>query len=102
MKYVKSEFIDDVNADIALLKNLREQWFGKENKITFDPKLESFIEIVRKQMKDDPNRKIVVFTEYADTANYLGKALLDAGLPVMKYTSADASDTNKELNSAHL
>lgn len=96
MKYVKSEFIDDVNADIALLKNLREQWFGKENKITFDPKLESFIEIVRKQMKDDPNRKIVVFTEYADTANYLGKALLDAGLPVMKYTSADASDTNKE------
>src|SRR5574344_542094 len=96
MKYVKSEFIDDVNADIALLKNLREQWFGKENKITFDPKLESFIEIVKKKMKDDPNRKIVVFTEYADTANYLGKALLDVGLPVMKYTSADASDTNKE------
>ena len=47
-------------------------------------------------MKDEPNRKLVVFSEFADTVNYLGKALVDAGLPVMKYTSADATSANKD------
>ena len=96
MKYVKDDFLTDVKSDIQLLKNLREQWFGQDDTIHFDPKLNSFIEIVREKMKSDPNRKLIVFSEYADTANYLGNALQKAGLPVMKYTSADASQTNKD------
>lgn len=96
MKYVKDEFVTDVESDLQLLKNLREQWFGKDNKIQFDPKLDSFIEIVREKMEIDPKRKLIVFSEYADTANYLGEALKNAGLPVMKYTSADASQANKD------
>lgn len=48
-------------------------------------------------MKTDPKRKLIVFSEYADTADYLGKALKKIGLPVMKYTSADASQTNKDI-----
>ncbi|MFA6832650.1 MAG: C-terminal helicase domain-containing protein, partial [Bacteroidaceae bacterium] len=96
IKYIKDNFIKDVKADISLLKNLREVWFGKNNVISFDPKLESFIKIIKKQMKADPKRKLIVFSQYADTANYLGNALSDAGLPVMKYTSADASSTNKD------
>ena len=96
MKYVKDEFIYDVKADIQLLKNLREQWFDKDNTIRFDPKLDSFIEIVKEKMQSDPNRKLIVFSEYADTANYLGEALQEAGLPIMKYTSADASQVNKD------
>ena len=96
MKYVKDDFVTDVKADIQLLKNLREQWFGKDNTIKEDPKLDSFIRIILKQMKDEPNRKLVVFSEFADTVNYLGKALVDAGLPVMKYTSADATSANKD------
>jgi superfamily II DNA/RNA helicase len=47
-------------------------------------------------MKNDPDRKLIVFSEYADTANYLGDALQKAGLPVMKYTSADATQANKD------
>jgi ERCC4-related helicase len=62
-----------VKSDLQLLRNLREQWFGKDNSIHFDPKLNSFVEIVREKMKSDPNRKLIVFSEYADTANYLGK-----------------------------
>lgn len=96
MKYVRNDFVTDVKSDLQLLRNLREQWFGKDNTIHFDPKLNSFIEIIREQMKCDPNRKLIVFSEYADTANYLGKSLQEAGLPVMKYTSADASQTNKD------
>ena len=96
MKYVKPTFLDDVKSDIQLLKYLQEQWFGKDNVIKKDPKLSSFIQILKKQMTAEPERKLIVFSEYADTVNYLGKALVDAGLPVMKYTSADASPLNKE------
>lgn len=97
MKYVKDEFVADVKSDIQLLKNLLEQWFGKENCIKQDPKLTSFIRIVTKQMRKDPSRKLIVFSEYADTVNYLGEALAKAGLPIIKYTSADATPTNKDL-----
>lgn len=96
MKYVKDDFVADVESDIQLLKNLREQWFGKDNTVKSDPKLESFIRIVRKQMDNEPNRKLIVFSEFADTVNYLGEALAKAGLPVMKYTSADATSVNKD------
>lgn len=96
MKFIKDDFINDVKSDLQLLKNLREEWFGKDGTIQFDPKLASFIKIVRTQMKRDPNRKLIVFSEYSDTANYLGKALQEAGLPILKYTSADASSVNKE------
>ncbi len=95
-KYVKDDFVSDVQADIQLLKNLREQWFGKENTIKCDPKLDSFIRIVRKHIKDEPDRKLIVFSEFADTVDYLGEALTKAGLPAMKYTSADATPANKD------
>ena len=96
MKYIKDDFVTDVESDIQLLKNLREQWFGKDNTVKSDTKLESFIRIVRKQMDNEPNRKLIVFSEFADTVNYLGEALAKAGLPVMKYTSADATSVNKD------
>ena len=73
MKYVKDDFVTDVEADIQLLKNLRVQWFGKDNMVKSDPKLDSFIDIVRKQMKNEPNRKLIVFSEFADTVNYLDR-----------------------------
>ena len=98
LKYVEEkDFIADVKSDLQLLKNLREEWFGLDNTIHFDPKLVSFIKIVTDKMRSDPNRKLIVFSEYADTVNYLGEALQKAGLPVMKYTSADSTPANKDL-----
>lgn len=97
MKYVKDNFVADVESDIRLLKNLHEQWFGKDNTVKNDPKLDSFIRIVQNKIKEEPNRKLIVFSEFADTVNYLSDALAKAGLPVMKYTSADATPANKDL-----
>lgn len=96
MKYVSDSFVADVKTDIALLENLREQWFGKDNTIKQDPKLSSFISIIKDKLQHDQGRKLIVFSSYADTINYLGENLKEAGLPVMKYTSADASPSNKE------
>ena len=96
MKFVNDEFINDVKADIALLESIYLEWFGEEDVIKFDPKLESFIRLVRNKLTKEPNRKLVVFSEFADTVNYLGAALKEAGLPALKYTSADATPSMRQ------
>lgn len=97
-RFISDEFIEDVKSDIALLKRIREEWFGKEDQIKFDPKLDEFKRLLAEHRKKDPNRKIVVFSAFADTVNYLGETLQQAGNPlrIMKYTSGDASSSNKE------
>jgi ERCC4-related helicase len=101
MKYINDKFVEDIKADIELLKRIRKDWFGDKCVIKSDPKLESFIKILRAKLKKEPKRKIVVFSEFADTADYLGKQLQAAGLPVFKYTSADASAGNKDTIDAN-
>lgn len=101
MKYIKNSFVKDIKADVALLKEIHKKWFGKTGTIKSDPKLESFKKILNKQLAKDSKRKIIVFTEFADTADYLGKELQSYGLPVFKYTSSDASKTNKDIINAN-
>lgn len=96
IKYVNDAFTDDLNSDLNLLKGLHKKWFGESNTIKKDPKLSSFIEIIKQHLKQEARRKLIVFSEYADTVDYVAKALKKAGLPVMKYTSADANAANKE------
>jgi superfamily II DNA or RNA helicase len=88
-------FFDDLYADIELLKSLQKQWqkVTEEN----DPKLKEFIKIISAKLKNEPNRKIVVFSQFADTVDYLGKKMKAAGLPVFSYTSANSSSGNKDI-----
>lgn len=111
MKYIKDNYVDDIKADARLLEEIRRKWFGesgtvydkKQRKnveyysIRFDYKLEAFKKLLKEKRAADPKRKLVVFTEFADTANYLGEALKDEGLSIFKYTSADASVRNKDI-----
>ena len=101
MKYINDSFEEDIKADMKLLRLIQKRWFGEKNEITSDPKLDSFKAILDKQITEEPNRKIIVFTEFADTADYLGEQLNAYGLPVFKYTSADASQTNKTIINAN-
>ena len=105
MKYIRrDDFVKDIETDLALLKKIRSEWFtevttGKSTRydIQFDYKLDTFRQLLKKLREEDPVRKIIVFTEFADTADYLGKELADNNLGVFKYTSKDASPTNKEI-----
>lgn len=90
--YLKESYFDDLKEDISILQQIENEW----NNIDIDPKTEHFISFIKEKLNTDPNRKIIVFTEFADTANYLGKQLKHCKLPVFKYTSADATATNKE------
>lgn len=92
-KEIKKQFIEDINKDIELLKEIKSKWF-KEG-IKHDPKLKHFKEIIIDELKKKPGRKIIVFTEFADTANYLFEQL-PSSLKVFKYSSSDANKTNKK------
>ena len=101
MKYIHEDFIKDVEADIRLLSDIRKKWFGTAKaehfEINFDPKIKAFKTELEKLQAENPKRKIIVFSEFADTVNYLGEKLKAKKLRVFKYTSADASAINKEV-----
>lgn len=96
IKDLKDTFIEDVKLDIALLEDIHKRWFENKKQIQ-DPKLDSFEKELRKMLAKDPNRKIIVFSEFADTVNHLYDKLKDKDLGIFKYTSADASHANKEI-----
>jgi superfamily II DNA/RNA helicase len=94
-QYLDSAFIDDIQSDIAILKDIQQKWFGGEKDLP-DPKKEHFAEILKKQIKNNSKRKIVVFSSFADTINDLYDELNKSGISVFKYTSKEASKANKE------
>lgn len=94
--YIEPKFVDDVKADIKILKSIRDNWFGTHKQIKADPKIDEFIKIVKKQLAGDPKRKIVVFSGYADTAGYLYKKLVEHKLPVFYYSSLVASNAARQ------
>lgn len=91
-EYLNEDFLGDLMNDIEVLKKIEADW----KLITYDPKIEQIITILYEQLKKEPKRKIVIFTEFADTANYLYKKLHSKKLPVFKYSSSDATTVNKE------
>jgi superfamily II DNA or RNA helicase len=91
---IKVQYEEDLKKDIDLLKDIHRKWF--EDGIKDDPKTDSFKEILKERISDDPGRKIIVFSEYADTVNYLYDSIKD-DFKVFKYSSKDASSKNKDI-----
>ncbi len=91
---LKPNFITDLEKDIDLLKDIQKDWFSKG--FPHDPKLEEFKTILKNKLKKDPARKIIVFTEFSDTANYIYKNVKD-NFKAFKYSSEDASKNNKKI-----
>lgn len=91
---LEENFIKELDKDIKLLKAVQEDWSPKA--VKSDPKVEDFKTILKARLKDNPKRKIIVFTEFADTAAYLGEAI-KTDFRVFKYSSADSSKENKKI-----
>jgi hypothetical protein len=62
----KPEFIEDLKADLKLLKAIRDLW----SIVDSDPKIETFIDDL-KTNKELKNKKIIIFTESKETGDYL-------------------------------
>ena len=90
-KELNDKFYHDVKNDIELLKNLKDKWNDilKDNFI--DPKFDKFLDVIKEKLKKEKKRKLLIFSEFADTADYLFKRLSENNIRVFKYTSSDAS-----------
>jgi hypothetical protein len=98
-EWLKPDFIRDVESDTKLLEQIRHSWFESGDRIAkFDPKLDCLVESIKRLLNENPDRKIVIFSAYADTVEYLGSQLKSAGInKIYKYTAKDASRANREL-----
>lgn len=97
-KLLSDEFIQDVERDKQLLTDIYEKWFGESaSEIKdLDPKLDNLKKRVDALLAENINRKIVIFSSYADTVNYLHSELTKRGTRrILKYTAADASKAMK-------
>jgi superfamily II DNA or RNA helicase len=92
-KYLKEEFFTFFEQDLELLKDLKQVW----ESITDDPKVNDFIKKIKEQIKKDAARKIVVFSQFSDTIDYIYAKLEEEKLPVFSYTSKTSSKTSKEI-----
>jgi superfamily II DNA or RNA helicase len=92
------KFIDDVRKDTALLEAIQVKWFNDPAVSHEDPKTDDLAQRISKLLSEDPNRKIIIFSSYADTVNYLYGALRERGIErLFRYTAADASSSTRRL-----
>lgn len=77
------EFFAHIDSDLALFKKIVKE-IDELNLVAEDPKVAALIAHLPRIRKDrktgDPERKVVIFTEYLDTLKYLGEKLT-AALP---------------------
>lgn len=97
---IKSEefrptLLQDLNEDIELLEDIWSWWFG-DNVVQTDPKFDSLNELLAEKLAEHKKRKIIIFSEFADTAQAVYEWLLASGYRVMKYSSIDAGIEKKE------
>lgn len=74
---LNDNYLPDLDNDIDLLRKIHNEWFGKG--FPQDPKLESLIKDIKRQLAAEPQRKIVLFSEYADTVSYLFDKIIEDG-----------------------
>lgn len=86
------QFITDLEADIELFKSFLNEWSEQ----TDDPKLNSIATKIQDSIKNDAKRKIIIFSEFADTTDYLYEKLKANKLRVIKYSSAVATRTKRD------
>jgi hypothetical protein len=91
---LQPEFEEHLKRDISLLKGIQNEWTQN----TRDPKYDFLKQRISESITKDKNRKIIIFTEFSDTANYIYQKLSQEGFKrVFKYSSQDASDENKRI-----
>jgi superfamily II DNA or RNA helicase len=82
---LKEQFIKDIESDIALFKSIHSEWenaFYKE-----DPKFNGILVKIQDSLKKEPTRKIIIFSEFMDTVDYLEEQFKKQNLRVIKYSS---------------
>ena len=83
--YFKQEFIVAVRNDMELLQSIYKEWF-ENDEVGNDPKYNEISSKIKSLLEENPSRKVVVFSTYADTAEYVHNRLKDDGFRSLLYT----------------
>lgn len=95
-EFFDSQFATDVERDLQLLQKLRDRWFAQGH-TGYDPKLQEVTKKIKELLQENPDRKIVIFSSYADTANWVAKSLKkNFSERVLLYTG-QMSENDKEV-----
>lgn len=95
--WISPSFIKEVEADTQLLQKIKSDWFEDPRVKDFDPKLDNLTEKIKDLLGENPDKKIIIFSAYADTVDYVGEHLKKRGFSrTFKYTAADASRSYRE------
>lgn len=99
---VDDKFITDVQKDTTLLREIRQKWFDDPAVRDEDPKTDDVAKRIHDLLAENPERKIVVFSTYADTVRYLADVLPKLGVDrLMRYTAADATAATRRVVKAN-
>jgi len=71
----KEKFLEDIDSDFRLFEDILKK-LSELNLVNNDPKLERLISKLNEWLQKEPKRKIVIFSEYIDTINYLKEPLI--------------------------
>lgn len=95
----RSQFIYDVQCDMELLLKIKNEWFANDE-VGFDPKYNEIKRKIKELQKQDSQRKLVVFSYFADTAIYVCERLLKDGYRALLYTGG-AGKTDRSIVKAN-
>ena len=90
---LRDEFFEELESDKKFLDSLIELW--EDEKV--DPKMSSFVKELKEQIVLDPKRKIVVFSQYADTIDKLYDVLQQNWLRVISVSWKQKTQTLKSI-----
>lgn len=91
----REEFIEAVKSDIELLKDIYTKWFESDD-VGVDPKYNVVKQKIARSLEENKNRKLVVFSTFADTAEYVKEHLERDGFKVLLYTGG-ASQVDRSV-----
>lgn len=83
----KSKFVKDLEADSAMIRSLLANY--GEWTLDVDSKVQALIELVTQK---HGNEKVIIFTEYKDTANYVAASLKQASVEQVALVTGDTAD----------
>jgi len=66
----RKEFLDDIQSDLKMFNEILDS-LHEFDLIENDPKTDCLIQNLKSQLRKEPKRKVVIFSEYLDTVKYL-------------------------------
>jgi hypothetical protein len=79
-----NNFIEDLNNDISLFMTILAKWNSGD--FDNDPKFEGILKKIKESLEKEPERKIIIFSEFKDNVEDLEEKFKEEKLKVIKYT----------------